>query len=100
MLIKEAESVQDRLMEFIYSHKIALKLPTELKIKKVLLLEADIAALKKNMKRKESAELIMIKILNKKQRKSSAITVDSLNSPKKNQIKDDFLRATNLTCKT
>jgi len=52
MLIKEAEVVQDRLMLFIYSQNFADKLPSELKIKRVVLLEANIIALKKKMRRK------------------------------------------------
>jgi hypothetical protein len=82
LLIKEAENIQDRLMMFIYSHRLATHLPSELKIKQVVLLEADIAFLKKKMMRKESTDLAMTKVLTKKQRKASSITVDSENSPK------------------
>ena len=69
-------------MEFIYSHKLAKKLPVQLKIKKIVLLQTDIAVLKKKMKKKQSSDLAMIKVLSKKQRKASTMTIDSENSPK------------------
>ena len=56
LLIKEADIVQDIIVEFIYGHKMSAKLPKELKVRVINLLNPEVDKIYRSRKRKESED--------------------------------------------
>jgi hypothetical protein len=72
--VKEADIVQDMLMEFMYSEKLAVKLSKEHKVRPVVLISPEVDNLYRVEKRKKSTEDAFKRVA---LRKNSAQTAES-----------------------